>query len=325
MPIYSRKNQYIGINAHLHSILQGRRGKWGVFHSTHITHLAEAIDKRLPAGYIVVPESGMQIREYHPRSGESAAEFLQKRQPKSKRKRRSIKPDVSVYDLEPERDAPVGGTAIAAPTAPSVIMPTIDTFEDPDMFLTAVVIYRFSREEGLGEPVTWIELLSPSNKPFADGAAQYYDNRTISIKKGIVLVELDYLHQSPPVLKVLPSYMNGEANTYPYHIAISVPRRTQQEGVRHFYGFNVDVPIPMIYIPLSGNHVVGVNFDEVYQHTFESLRFYSERVDYAAEPPAFETYSADDQARIRARIAAVSNAQTQGLDLEQGPFALERQ
>ncbi|MBC7809806.1 MAG: DUF4058 family protein [Burkholderiales bacterium] len=325
MPIYSRKNQYVGINAHLHSVMQNLSGTWGVFHSTHIIHLAEAINQRLPAGYTVVPEIGMQIREHHPHSGESAAEFLQRRQPKSKRNRRSIKPDISVYDREIERDTPASGTALAAPTAPSITMPTIDTFEDPEMFLTAVIIYRYSQEEGFGEPVAWLELLSPSNKPPGEGAAQYYDNRKITIRNRIVLVELDYLHQSPPVLYNMPSYADGEANAFPYHIAVSVPRPSPPEGKTNIYGFAVDAPMPVLDIPLSGKDVVRVDFGEVYQHTFESIDFFSQRVDYAAEPPAFETYSAADQARIRARMAAVSNAQTQGLDLEQGPFALERQ
>ena len=52
MPIRSRKNQYRGVNARLHSVLQAD-ASWDSFHSNYISDLAEAIDGQLPTGYLV--------------------------------------------------------------------------------------------------------------------------------------------------------------------------------------------------------------------------------------------------------------------------------
>lgn len=42
MPLYSAKNQYVGINAHLQSEFQAHGG-WNSFHGNFITFLAAAI------------------------------------------------------------------------------------------------------------------------------------------------------------------------------------------------------------------------------------------------------------------------------------------
>ena len=60
--VQSIKNQYFGINAHLHSFWQGA-GKWHRFHNVHIAHLLVALKAQLiPMGYTAETEESLQIR-----------------------------------------------------------------------------------------------------------------------------------------------------------------------------------------------------------------------------------------------------------------------
>jgi len=65
---------------------------------------------------------------------------------------------------------------------------TLGTFDDPEDYLGAVAIRILSDEE-IGEPVAWIELLSPSNKPYAHGYDDYYQKRMAALLGGLVLAE----------------------------------------------------------------------------------------------------------------------------------------
>lgn len=254
MAIRSRKNQYRGINAHLHSRLQNVAAGWETFHGKHIGDLAEVIDPLLPPGYLVDFAKSMQIHE------------------------------------------------------------------DDEMVLHALVIRQIEDEDDLGTPVTWIELLSPTNKPGGTGALQFREKRTATLHSGLVLVEMDYLHQTLSPISRLPSYPDGEPGAFPYTIVVTDPRPTLKLGKMDIYGFAVDEALPIINIPLADDDRFALDFDAAYQKTFASLAAYSQRVDYASEPERFDSYSADDQAHIRARMEAVINAERTGLDLESGPF-----
>lgn len=60
--VHSIRNQYFGINAHLHSFWQGT-GKWHRFHNVHITQLLVALKAQLiPMGYTAETEESLQIR-----------------------------------------------------------------------------------------------------------------------------------------------------------------------------------------------------------------------------------------------------------------------
>jgi uncharacterized protein DUF4058 len=61
-PVRVIKNQYRGINAHLHSRLQ-TEGGWDSFHTIHISHLTTALQIQLaPLGYEADIEQSLQIR-----------------------------------------------------------------------------------------------------------------------------------------------------------------------------------------------------------------------------------------------------------------------
>jgi hypothetical protein len=74
-----------------------------------------------------------------------------------------------------------------------------------------------------------------------------------------------------------------------------------EDGNLFLYGFRVDEPIPTLRIPLWGSDVVELDFDIVYQHTFNTNPVYGLRfVDYAQRPERFETYDDEDRQRIQA-------------------------
>ena len=85
-PISTSKNQYQGINAHLHSHFQAEGG-WDGFHTNHVSDLTRALRAQLlPMGYIAEIEQSLQIRRY----GEPAGK------PES---------DVTIYDTDLQRTA----------------------------------------------------------------------------------------------------------------------------------------------------------------------------------------------------------------------------
>jgi hypothetical protein len=288
MTIQSRSNFYTGINAHLHSSLQHEFGGWEGFHGSHIIHITETIDAQLPPGYLVQPEKSLQIREYHPTTGEKV----------SLQKKRRPRPDLTIYQTNPS----AGQITIASQAAftPTLTLTASEAIEyDPDIYLTAVVIREVLGDGVLGKPVTWIELLSPTNK-VGEGFLQYREKRISALEAGIVLVEMDYLHETRSPIQRLPSYPDYEAGAYPYSIIVTDPRPSLQMGQMKVYGFRVDDPIPVVAIPLANEDVITLDFGAIYRRTYSSIGAYSYRVDYEQMPIHFEAYSPDDQARIRA-------------------------
>lgn len=203
MPIHLRENQYKCINAHLHSFLQNEPGGWKVFHSKHISDLAEALDRELPLGYEVGLTKSLQIVEYHPETGERL---------------RRPEPDVTIYDIALSPEYRHSGTGYA----PTLVLPVIETLETDEVYLTAIVIRR--ADDSSGTPAMRIELLSPTNKPPGDGYLQYREKRNLTIHDGVPLIEIDYLHETRSPIRRVPSYPDRQADSHLYYIAVTDPR-----------------------------------------------------------------------------------------------------
>ncbi|RMF77508.1 MAG: DUF4058 family protein, partial [Chloroflexi bacterium] len=271
MAIRSRRNQYRGINAHLHSYLQQSPGRWESFHAEHIADLRRAIDAVLPAGYYVLSEQSLQLMEI--------VAGIPERPTRTKL-------DVGIYQgQEYAAQRPIATGVVAEPTDTFTVAATLTA----DDYFQSVVIYQQTADDDL-QPVTRIELLSLANKPPGSHALTYAIKRSETLKSGINLIELDYLHERRSPIAVLPSYPDGDADAYPYMILVSNPHPTIETGQTQLYGFHVDDTLPTISIPLAENDVVTFDFDAVYQTTFFDNRYYGERVvDYATEPVNFET------------------------------------
>jgi hypothetical protein len=185
----------------------------------------------------------------------------------------------------------------------------------------AVIIYEQSGKSGVAN--RWHGWnCSPSNKPGGQDAAYYQDKRHKLLQSGLVFVELDYLHESPPTFDRIPRY-GGRDRTYPpepgsnpYRIVVLDPRPGLIEGQAYPGQFGVDEPMPTMKVPLNADDVLTFDFDAPYQRTYEELLYGLELVDYSQLPLNFDRYSPEDRARIAARMLAVVRAARAGISLE---------
>lgn len=299
-PVRSVRNQYLGINAHLHSYWQAVRG-WNNFHNPCIATLAAALEAQLlPLGYTAEIEDSLQIRRID--------EYGQR-----------VQSDLTILDRLPERAAqPVGAgrglTGLVVPLATALEANPLA--ERP---YTAIAIHE---RRGDGTPVAWLEVLSPSNKrPGADADA-YRRKRRDLLDSGLVFAELDFLHETPPTLPGPADYSHAPTDpaARPYRIVVRDPRPDPRHGLASLNEFAVDEPIPTVILLLSGDDRLALDFDAPYQRLFRDMLYGLKAVDYAALPPNFARYSAFDQARIANRMLAILAAAEAGDDLEAGPF-----
>jgi hypothetical protein len=307
MAVHSVRNQYAGINAHLHSLWQAQGG-WAEFHTRHIVHLADALKAvLLPMGYTAALEPSLQIRRI---DSPQPSEY-----PES---------DVSVYDLNPQRPRqPL--TAFPTGTVGELVFSITDVLLDDQISektYNAIGIYEVvpGRSER-GEAVAWLELLSPSNKPGGRDVRDYFNKRIKVIESGLVFIELDYLHESAPTLRDLPDYHAkqehlSESLAHPYRILIVDPRPTITEGVVRVKEFDVDKPIPTMNIALNGDDVLEFDFGAPYHKTLSDALYGLELVDYGQFPIHFDRYREADQTRIANRMLTVLEAAAAGKNLE---------
>ena len=301
MVVRSIKNQYPGINAHLHSCWQAEGG-WSEFHTRYIVNFADVLTRALlPLGYTVRIEESLQIRyiDFPP-----VVE-----QPES---------DLTIYDLDPAR-------SLQPRTLPQVgavgelVLPIAETLLEPlvsEKTYNTIKIYETRARQG--EPIAWIELLSPSNKSRGSDSREYLRKRDKIVESGIALVEIDFLNETRSTLRQLPIYPHPKA--HPYRIIIFDPRPSMGQGVARIVEFDVDAAIPSLDIGLNADDVLTMDFGTAYHLTLTNAMYGLQLVDYSQIPLHFERYSPDDQARIANRMLAVIEAAQAGTDLETGPF-----
>jgi hypothetical protein len=294
MSILSAHNLYPGINAHLNSYLQAERGGWRSFHAEHIIDLARVINEKLPTGYFTRPEMSLQIDEVEAFSGFKQAGYTI--------------PDTMIYQGRSLPRSGVDDTPMVA--VPVMELPLIETVDEEDT-LTGLMIYRMGGINEDERPVTRVELLSPANKPGGSHFDQYLAKRISTLKAGLRLVEIDYLHETRPVTRRQPSYKDYHQGASPYMILIHKPYPTFEAGLTQFYPIAVDEPLPHIAIPLLGADRVIANLGEAYRRTYENSTYYPIRMDYTTEPINFDRYHADDQVRIRAVLAQIRSQHIQ--------------
>jgi hypothetical protein len=292
MPIQAARNLYPGINAHLNSYLQNEPGAWRSYHSEHIVDIRRVLSEYLPPGYLALSEKGLQIAEIQVGS--------------LTRSRLNI-PDVTVYQSSGSTAQNPPSTLLATP--PVETLPITTMIIDDD-YLSGVVIYRASEGSLPGKPVTRLELLSPANKVGGSHHETYVLRRSETLQASLCLVEIDYLHQTPPITHALASYPAQEAGAYPYTVLVSDPRPTLEQGKTYVYGFGVDSPLPVVTVPLAGADNVLLDLGAAYNRTFESSPFFQMLADYELNPPQFERYTPADRERIEGLLSQWRTGQT---------------
>jgi hypothetical protein len=271
MALYHPHNLFAGVNPHLMSRHQTPNTHlYRSFHNDHITDIKRLLQAQLPRGYEADSEDLLTIVQ----QSTGYAPFFQPRYP-----------DISIRTSPSSLPTTIMGEAIAA--EPTLRIPIVASTEDEPLSIA------ISSE---GRVVAVIEMLSPSNKQ-GRGAQDYQVKRLELLQVGIVLVEIDYLHETKSPIEGLPSYPRDQ-KSQPYYIAVSDPRNEIA-----VYSFGINQPIPTLKIPLVGQDSVIFDFDRAYQHTFEQ-GFYR-KVDYHELPSRMESYHPDDQALIRAHVATI--------------------
>lgn len=302
-PIRTRRNLYQGINAHLHSHWQAAGG-WNGFHTSHIVYLTTALKVALlPLGYTAEIEASLQIRRFDQPVG----------RPES---------DVLIVDNDPTRTR-TSAHPVPSPANERVlsIPAMLQLGEQTEKTHQAVAV----RGHGQSEPVAWIELLSPSNKPGGQDAERFREKRLQLLDAGIVFVELDYLHESAPTIAGTPHYSalvgtDTHEETHAFRIVVIDPRPDLWQAQGRVTEFDVNSAIPTVNIPLGAGDVLAFDFNAPYQNTFSDMLYGLELVDYAQLPRHFERYSQADRARILSLLLAVRAHHAAGDDLETVPL-----
>jgi hypothetical protein len=286
MPVRTLNNPYRGINAHLHSLAQnpqaGSPTIWTSIHAMHIGHLIDALNERLPAGYVARPEQSLQIWSEDEEGAEAG--------------KRSPRPDAAIFP------SGVTGTpsVVAGAIADSPVLHiSIREFLEREITIPSGVIYKVEAHEIVGKPVARIELLSASNKRGGFGYRGYLDNRWLALSSGTSLVEMDYLHQTVSPLPGVPAYPDRK-DSHAYTIAVTDRRLGKNpDDEMLVYIMDVDQQLPtQAEIPLAEDDSITFDFEAVYQHTFNIGRW-GLHIDYEELPRNFESYSPADQQRIR--------------------------
>ena len=287
MPLRSDKNLYPGVNAHLNSFLQSKGGGWESFHARHIADIATLLDQQLPQQYYAALEKSLQVTEI----GFVVEQSSQRR------------PDVGIYHDVIDASERVSSAGMTAPTA---VFPLAEVLVDPEDHMMSVGIYRIDSGEIPGRLVTRIELLSPSNKPGDKSYQTYLVKRFDTLSSGISLIEIDYLHETRPIIPHLAVYNRDQPNAHPYYAIVSDTHPEPENGRFEIYGFEVDGEMPTIRVPLADSDDTSFNLGAVYNFSFEATRLLNRVVNYAVEPERMSSYTPADQERIRQRMKTIA-------------------
>lgn len=301
-PVRSVRNQFRGTNTnpHLHSLWQAE-GRGSSYHTVQIAQLLISLKAALrPLGYTTDVEESLQIRRVR-----GLGPVL------------SPRADILISDPDAVRVRSSRNLS----TDVLATIPLLTLLEDGELsekpFRSITVLNADARQR---TPIAWIELLSPSNKGDNNDAELYRAKRLNLLTAGLVFVEIDYLHETPPTFHTLPDYLPTATaaqatDAYPYRIVVIDPRPSLDEGTAQVAQFRVDEPIPMVDIPLMGEDRLSFDFNAPYQRTFRE-NFYGDEVDYLALPVNVDRYRPDDQQRIACRLLSVIAAAQAGQDLE---------
>ena len=274
-------NIFEGINPVLNEKLL-YQGQWHGFHNLYLAELFKALRIELMTkGYTVHLEETVQIQRF----GEKSQLY---------------RPDLLINRLYP--------TPLTAslPQTQLTIEPTIFLYEDleeADTDMTAIVIRKNGDDD---KPVTWIELLSPTNKAPYGHFSDYQSKRTHIYTMGICFIELDFIHTQPPALSLLPNYSAQDPNASPFHINVFEPHLQGKNERILNYSFGVADKIPTIPVPLEDEDRLIFDFNKPYQKMFEEA-LYGWDIDYVTD--TYHHYQPSDRNYILKRVADALGAE----------------
>lgn len=238
------QNIFPGINPYLNCQLL-TRGGWQGFQTAHIADMMKTLRAALiPMGYTAELQAGLQVR----RLGEPV---------------RARRPDVVILDTGERAAAQPAPTTTVTQHVQIPLAELLNDTDESDQFM-ALAVYEIGSDDA--QPVAWLELLSPSNKPPRPDHEAYARKRQEVLDAGIVFVELDYIHTQPPTFPRLVDYTRNEQGAPPYRILVMAPHQPKTQV--SLYPFGVLDAIPTVEIPLSGDDKLVFSFGVPYTKTF---------------------------------------------------------
>ena len=237
-------NPFPGMNPYLES-----RRLWREVHNKIITEMHRYLRRTLPFRYTVIMDERVPVGNDPSRDAPA----------------RYGAPDLSI------RSRGVRERPVAAHQTEGLVTARLplDDETSPEMFITI-------GERGQEDPVTIVELLSPSNKiTSGHGRSQYLDKRQRVIFSDTHLVEIDLIRRGPP----MP--VEGYDGDAPYRHLIS---RWQTRPEVDLYPFHLQSCIPDVPVPLLGEDAdvvvpLGALVDDMYEQDY-----YANYADYGHDP-----------------------------------------
>ncbi|MEO0350912.1 MAG: DUF4058 family protein [Cyanobacteria bacterium P01_A01_bin.15] len=169
-------------------------------------------------------------------------------------------PDVSVAN-RPSTPKTESRTTTTLPQAEIVTLPLPEEVTER---------YLEIRDTQTSAVITAIEILSPKNKRSGEGRTAYLRKRQQVLTTQTHLVEFDLLLTQTP----MPL---GTETTVDYRILVS---RSNTRPKAELYGFNLQKPIPKLYLPLkSGDTEPEINLKAILDDIYDRAG-YSFRIDY---------------------------------------------
>lgn len=285
------KNPYVGVDAHLNSLLQTpgtveQPAIWPTFHFSFVANMVNALNTQLPANYIAFGEQSLQSRGPDVAGGAMVT---------------YTRPNATVFRQQaPQPSIETSTQAIPIATWEVALAESLE----PDDTMTAVIVRRVLQQRSLGEPVLRIELLSPANKPGGSSYTAYRIKRREYINTQIPFIEIDLLHEQLSPIIGAPRYPHDALAT-PYYVALIEPQPNVEAGRVRGWGFRIGEPVATVPLPLADDKDINFDLDAVYQYTYEIGRWRLQ-VDHTQLPVRFETYGATEQAAIRTVMSQLS-------------------
>lgn len=228
--------------------------RWGGVHTGMILHIAEFLNRVLPAGYAAEPGERLWVV----------------------RPERNIYPDVAVVEPPrlPARPSAVAAGATATVDPPWVI--TVERYEMREPFLNITAV------NDPGRIITAVEVLSPSNKRLGSEGRNLYLKKQEEVLQSVThLLEIDLLRAGAHTVAA-PRALLAERGAWDYAVCL---HRAASAGRFEVWPFTVRDRMPRVAVPLAeGEPDVVLDLQAVFDGVYDAGP-YPRRVDYRRDPP----------------------------------------
>ena len=214
------------------------------------------------------------------------------------RPRRVGLPDVGVERVRPAPPPPVGGAAVAEPSAALVLEQDPRTLEE--VRESYINILRVAPEPGEPELITSIEVLSPKNKRSGRRGREFFRAKQDPLwAAGVNLVEIDLLRAGRHATTVPEDQLRASAPHFDYHVCT-----TSASRLRYYVDpFTMRDRLPAVDVPLAEEDgVVPLDLQPLMDTAYADSSF-AKREFYDPDrvpPPAL---SPEDAAFVRDMLA----------------------